>query len=613
MAKADDCGCDETQEREAEYAALTVAPEDDSPDTAPDPRGTTVRAFRDQLLAPYGKPTGDKRRFKGGALTSGELPIGVKWQREDNQGHSTSVTVGAIHKVRFGDDGVYGSGVIFDPDPTKTQRWAEDCAEAYGLLKEKVIGPSVDLDDMEFHEFTDEAEEYSAEARPEIEVDRGRIRAVTLVQIPAFVEARPFALDEVDADEYAAEMDEIAALTASGVYSSTAELPVAPADYEWDLLEWASRNVADMPGAVLYDGPEGVLFPVADLVDGKLSLVAAAVADAVSMLAFHYDRVQLPDGVKDAMRERLDDLTAYCELPAPPWQHASVSLVAAGSIRDWTPTIEAFADPKLDKLTPITVRDGRVFGHLASWKSCHIGFKHCVTAPKSRSKYAHFHVGEIQTTGGPLPVGKITLGGGHADTRLGFQAAAEHYDDAGAAVAAVRAGEDKHGIWVSGVALPGAEDKFATLPLFPLSGDWRRVGGSMEMVAALAVNTPGFGVPRVHEAAGQVYALVAAGVVEPEPDEELANLFAYDPSDERVKADLTGKGKKKKRKLPPWMQKDDDEDDYAADADELAYAMQVAARRERAAAESATQIAADLGYLDEVNLRSAALSAASVF
>jgi hypothetical protein len=611
MAKADeDCGCDD--QREAEYAALTVAADDDQTDLSPDPRGTKVRAFRDQLIAPYGKPTGDKRRFKSGALTAGELPIGVKWQRADNQGHSTSVTVGALHKVRFGDDGVYGSGVFFDPDPAVTPRWAEDCNEAYALTREKVIGPSVDLDDMDFHEFVDEAEEYATEARPEIEVDKGRIRAVTLVQIPAFVEARPFALEEVDADEYATEMDEIASLTASGVHSSTAELPVAPADYEWDLLEWAARNVADMPGAVLYDGPEGVLFPVADLVDGKLSLVAAAVADAVSMLAFHYDRVQLPDGVKDAMRERLDDLTAYCELPAPPWQSVPASLQAAGTMADWTPPRAAFEDPKLTEPTPITIKDGRVFGHLASWKACHIGFKTCVRAPKSRSQYAHFHVGEIQTTGGPLPVGKITLGGGHADTRLGFQAAAEHYDDAGAAVAAVRAGEDKFGIWVSGVALPGAEDKFASLPLFPLSGDWRRVGGSMELVAALAVNTPGFGVPRVHEASGRPLALVAAGVVAPEPDDELLTLFKLNPADENVKADLSGKKKRKKRM--PWMKNDDDGDEeYAADAEEIAYAIQVAQRRERAAATYGATLAEGLAQLDAVTMRETALQAASIF
>lgn len=593
MAEPEDCGCDD--ERDREYAALTVAPEDDTPDLEPDPRGTKVRAFRDQLLAPYGKPTGDKRRFKGGALTSGELPIGVKWQREDNAGHSTSVTVGAIHKIRFGDDGVYGSGVIFDPDPDKTKRWAEDCAEAYGLLQERVIGPSVDLDDMDFHEFVDEAEEYAAEARPEIEVDRGRIRAVTLVQIPAFVESRPFALEEVDAEAYAAEVDDaMDTLTASGVSTYPTDYPVA-LDAEWDPLDWLATS-SSLPGAALYSGPEGNYFPVADISGGKLALIPAAVADAVSVLAFKADEIDLPAGVQDTMRSRLDLLTALCQLPAPPWQRPAASLVAAG-IPGWLPAREAFADPKLDKPTPITVVDGRVFGHLATWKSCHTGFTQCTRAPKSRSNYSHFHVGEIQTEGGPLPVGKITIGGGHADTRLGFRAAIEHYDDASTAVAAVRAGEDKHGIWVSGVALPGAEDRFASLPLYPLSGDWRRIGGSMELVAALAVNTPGFEVERTHETAGRPMALVAAGAMQ---------------SDERVKADLTGK--KKKRKLPPWLKKDDEDDDeYSISADEIAHAMITAQRRERTAATYGATLAEDLAGLDAVNMRAAALQAASIF
>jgi hypothetical protein len=52
-----------------------------------------------------------------------------------------------------------------------------------------------------------------------------------------------------------------------------------------------------------------------------------------------------------------------------------------------------------------------------------------------------------------------------------------------------------------------------------LSGDWRRINGNLELVAALAVNVPGFPIPRTQAAmaaAGQL-ALVASGVVEPEP------------------------------------------------------------------------------------------------
>ena len=58
-------------------------------------------------------------------------------------------------------------------------------------------------------------------------------------------------------------------------------------------------------------------------------------------------------------------------------------------------------------------------------------------------------------------------------------------------------GEDDHGIWVSGWILPEADplrvDQFKASPV---SGDWRRIGGSLEMIAVCSVNTPGFPVPR---------------------------------------------------------------------------------------------------------------------
>ena len=509
-----DCGCEED-----EFANLATVEDEAVTDAEPDPRGTRVRVFRDQLIAPYAKPTGDKRRFATGALSSRPLPVGIKWQREDNQGHSTSVGVGRLDAVRYADDGVYGSGIIFSPDPEVTPRWAEDCAEAYGLLQQKVIGPSVDLDDMDFHEYEGEdaqpaTSDFAQGERPEIEVTRGRISAVTLVQIPAFVEARPFTLGEQDADDYAANLDAVAALTASGVYTHDVGMAVAT-EAEFDLDHWLEFAV-NVEGAALYDGPEfaAPIFPVADMIDGQLQLIPTAIADAISVMAFQSEQVDIPEGAKQCIRARLEDLSVMADLPMPPWVDEPVSLVAAGTIQDWLPEREAFENPNLDGPTPIQVRDGRVFGHLATWQGCHIGFKHCVRAPRSRSSYAYFHVGEIQTDAGPLAVGKVTLGGGHADTKLGFQAAAEHYDDATSAVAVVRAGEDKHGIWISGVPIPGQEEKFSTLPLYPLSGDWRRIGGHMEMIAALAVNTPGFGITRVHSEGGRDLALVAAGMLD---------------------------------------------------------------------------------------------------
>ena len=47
-----------------------------------------------------------------------------------------------------------------------------------------------------------------------------------------------------------------------------------------------------------------------------------------------------------------------------------------------------------------------------------------------------------------------------------------------------------------------------------MSGDWRRIGGALRLVGLLAVNVPGFPVPKLktHLANGQQLALVASGI-----------------------------------------------------------------------------------------------------
>lgn len=181
------------------------------------------------------------------------------------------------------------------------------------------------------------------------------------------------------------------------------------------------------------------------------------------------------------------------------------------------PPASWFADPHLDGPTALQVgEDGRIFGHLATWSVCHVSFPNqCITAPRSPSGYAYFQVGAVLCDdGSQAAVGHITLDTGHAATHLGQHAAAAHYDNTGTVVADIAAGEDAHGIWVAGALRANVDDTAAAkLRAAALSGDWRRVGGSLELVAALAVNTPGFPVPRARVASGEPMALVAAGVV----------------------------------------------------------------------------------------------------
>lgn len=601
-------------------------PDDEAtaPTIGPDRRGTKVTMWGPTMLAPIGKPTGDKRRFAAHSLTNRELPLPLTWQRERGQGHEGSVTVGTLHGIRYDENGApHGFGLLFQPDPEQLPRLAQDVAEAKMLLDQKVVGPSVDLDSMEYHALDPEdAGQYAAEARPEIEVDKGRISAATLVPIPAFAEARPFPLTELDPGEWdkvlADYATETAALTASVRGTGWAEMPLASADTEWSAGAAVARlreHGGDaLARACLWSDGADHRFPLADVVDGQLALVPGAVEAALAVL--DAGTSVLPEADQAAMRRVLlnlrpteedpdlvalaiavrsmsdadfDDLAEAAEgagtfgarfdalmaklkgrvanagaVAASIGRHkygakgmarlrAGVAaskvkplhgavtasayleaLTAAALSGDWAgidehdldalvasavatdaPPRAWFDDPKLTKPTAVTVtEDGRIFGHVSDWKTPHIGFPGQFRfAPKSHTGYAYFHTGEIVTDGGPVAVGRVTIGTGHASTADGFgmRAAVEHYDNTGRQAAVVRAGEDKHGIWVAGAVVPGAN--VAELRRSPLSGDWRRIGGNLEMVGVLGVNTPGFPIPRALVASGEIQALVAAGVV----------------------------------------------------------------------------------------------------
>lgn len=196
----------------------------------------------------------------------------------------------------------------------------------------------------------------------------------------------------------------------------------------------------------------------------------------------------------------------------------AASLVASGGKKL---PVENFTNPNLKQVTPFTVtEDGRVFGHIATWDTCHIGFDNeCKTAPHSLTGYSDFQTGAVLTDAGLVAVGQITMGTGHADGRASLRAAAGHYDHTGYAVADVCAYEDDFGIAVAGMLRPGLSDEdIHALRAAAISGDWRKkvVGGrvNQELVAALAVNVPGFPIPRPSLVAsgGYVESVVALSI-----------------------------------------------------------------------------------------------------
>jgi hypothetical protein len=253
--------------------------------------------------------------------------------------------------------------------------------------------------------------------------------------------------------------------------------------------------------------PDGRRFPIATCAD---------IPDAVSS----YGRAD-PKIPYAKFKARLTAIAKRkgCAASLPDsWKAGEKMAALMASAGPTAPAKDWFDNPGLDGPTPLRIDDdGRVFGHVAVWDTCHVGIgDSCVKPPKSLTAYAYFHTGEVVTADGSrVAVGRLTYGGGHAKPNLGYAAAAEHYDQTSNTGAYVRAGEDQFGIWVAGALTPEVDDAgVRAMRAAPLSGDWRRVGGNLELVAALHVNTAGFPIPRVLVASGnEPLSLVAAGVL----------------------------------------------------------------------------------------------------
>lgn len=249
---------------------------------------------------------------------------------------------------------------------------------------------------------------------------------------------------------------------------------------------------------------------------GKMKITKARVM-AVTLVpkpAYQECKVLLVDEMGREQEEEVIQDGVYVEGVNPLDASALIACgMVAGAI-PVTPPKEWFDNPGLKKPTALTVTDdGKVFGHIAAWHVDHIGMAYGTRPPRSKSKYAFFHTGVVRTEeGADMPVGQLTLAGGHAGLEASAQEAVRHYDDTASAVADVHAGEDAYGIWVSGALRPGTTpEQIRSLRASAPSGDWRPIKGALELVAVCQVNVPGFPIARARVASGQVMALVAAG------------------------------------------------------------------------------------------------------
>jgi 2'-5' RNA ligase len=502
---------------------------------------TTSGAWRG-ILVVEDVESGDGRMFSGGSLKTAPLPLPLMWQRQTEEGHKTAVQAGRIDEVWREGNQIWGQGV-FDLKGVDGQ-------EAHRQVAEKFLrGVSVDVDsvknadiEMVFPDNVDASDAVeSMFASPELTVyHHGRLRGATLVQFPAFVEAS-IALAE-GPDVLTADATEDVVVTVE--MTAFPSHDTGTSDEPWD----ADANVGRLPSPMSLDTAHNVFawydsdavedgmitksalkFPHHNV--GKDGTPGAANLTACSAViaSLHGSRGQTPDIPDDELQAVYDHVAAHIrdadmEPPAfsvvePECDHSTPETMTACGCLNGAPPREHFENPRFSGPTGLTVTpDGRVYGHAALWGTCHTGFSGvCRTAPRE-GVHEYFLLGEtLCADGSAVATGTITLGTGHAATDGSIQAydVIRHYDNTGSAVADIATGEDEFGIWFSGSIRENVSPvKLRSLRGSKLSGDWRKFGRSLRLVALLAVNVPGFPVPRVRASVsnGRQTSLVAAGI-----------------------------------------------------------------------------------------------------
>lgn len=259
-------GCHASREdAEAQIAALNAAESEDEVDTVPDAAALSTRNTVpwSGVLVVEGMPTGDGRQFASGSLTwptvgettSLEIPLGWMYERAHG-GMSTDkvALVGRIDTITRKGSELHGTGLI-DLD----SHWgreaarlmgtradpgflagvsidADDPADPNGLNVEYVFPDSCELEEApEDDELPGESDEDAIAAElacmvPEMRIyHSGRIRAATLVDIPAYVEARLY-LDQSVPEGTPVEAEAVAMpVVASSFTMTIPDLPPA----EW--------------------------------------------------------------------------------------------------------------------------------------------------------------------------------------------------------------------------------------------------------------------------------------------------------------------------------------------------------------------------------------------
>lgn len=508
------------------------------------------------VIAIEGQPTGDGRMLELGALYWETLPLPLIWDRQE--GDHSAMVVGTVTEIWRDETtgNIHARGTLSESQDPETVAAVNRVGE---LLAEGAVGVSVGLD----------SETVEFRADPDL-----------LPEDPIIVAGKSW-FDEVVHVVTTPEDDPTVITAALG---GDASLPVASRDYPWSSAGARNRvfdaavrdyglDVEFMRRAFLYQDPNisfddkaAWKFGIADMVDGKLTIIPRGVAAATgsrgvgalvgisdtetsrlqSRVCRLYDRIRetvsdwsdCPFTVEMTTLARIshdDSLNVVTSarvrhlavVDTPAIADARIALVAAAVVAIRADA-ELFAnpnygqsshvDPRLRPQTPerpgeavtygapLTLDEdtGRVTGHAALWGRCHAGFRNRCVVPPRGAEYSRFLHGEAVAG---LPTGPLTVGTTHAKLEADAVEAFEHYAHTGRAVADVTVGEDHLGLWVSGQLRPDISERdLADLRGSSLSGDWRPVNGKYRLTGLLAVNQPGYLVQRATPYGGVITA-----------------------------------------------------------------------------------------------------------
>jgi SPP1 gp7 family putative phage head morphogenesis protein len=481
-----------------------------------------------------GEWTGDGRMFADGSLDWPDpetTSIPLQWQKETSHGGFNDVTVniGWLSALERGENGQIGFEAIIDTDSS------DGLEAARFVAKRGQFGVSIVADDPEQAEiefvYPEECEsgiddgEVSEDTpmgcfMPNAIYHSGRIRALTLVDVPAFADAyieindtegltaslRAFgAVAEHDTDTSDAEWD---AATQEGKLDSPMSLDTARSMYAW--IDEAQADGDEVT-------KEACKFPHHEVNDDGTPGAAnlAACSAGIGALNGARDTPDIPtedfQGVYDHLAKHLTD--AGSEAPEAEFETNGVLMAASYSIEiPDLPPAEWYDEPaELPEVGAIKITDeGRFYGLLAPRGVAHRSFgDRKVTVPMGNVDYSRWMNRETIVAGGKrIVAGPITMNCGHAsvNANVSSQASRDHYDNSCSVVATVRIGENRDGVWVAGALLPGVTAEQVTkMMACQLSGDWRPhpdKPGKREMCGALMVPVPGF--PKANQATASI-------------------------------------------------------------------------------------------------------------